>query len=422
MGRLQTFAAFLTLPGDSIEYNLETLIRFSPLRRPQLIDARVDFCAFWVPMRHCYDNWKDFILKGVDEDVNLAVVSANRTVPIPREGGAPFYLHVPSDFPGNIPAHLPRGYNAIWNEYFRDPHVARLARDYIADASRHDRRYGLYASALKTLATTLRSANQREIDANDYQVSVSANKVDIRDLNEAIARYRSETNREYRAVRYREVLKAFYGTMPNIDADQRPLMLAHDVQKISGIEVNGQDSASLGQSVGKTVGVHRFGFPRKMFPEHGVIWVVGLLRFPPIWKDEKHYAMFKANPGYTDIAGEPALDDIQRPKLFKFDDIFWDSPNDQSNAGYAPHAQWHRFLPNLCHPDFVDVDAGYPIRDDAPPNWEGLVREGDNYDQVFATDVLGHWQATGINRVMAHRVIGGVDDSLFLGAIGGRRP
>ena len=64
MDRLDCVDVTLVNPGDRISYDLSGVFRLSPMRRNVILDPVIDIVTCYVPMRHIYSNWTDFIEAG----------------------------------------------------------------------------------------------------------------------------------------------------------------------------------------------------------------------------------------------------------------------------------------------------------------------------------------------------------------------
>lgn len=441
IGHLQTIGRIPVIAGDSFELNCSGLITLSPTRKPLPLDIRVDFFGFYIPHRHIYgDVWKSFIRQGVDETQTLASTSVSPS----KVGTSNLGFLLYSGIPTAVPKHVIDGYSRIWYRYFSDPlHVSpegtsgheppeakfadsfaswvfdtRAAPSDLPDTPystsvdprewNNIREYGLACAHLKTFATTCRDFGV-DLDAGDYNVP-SAAAVDVREFAQVLARYRSEQKRRYFSLRYRDVLRHFFGGDTSEDGDERPEMLFQSSQWLSGVEINGSADANVGQSVGKALGGFRFGMPRKFFGEHGTVWVLMLLRFPPIFAKEKHY-LDKANPSYLEMSGEPGLIDKKPPEEIFFSDIFLGGSS-TTKLGKQPYGNWLRCHPSYVHSRFVDVDAGYPFQD-TPVNSKDAIYIRRDYDKLFWQTPRGQFQWLGKNEVLAIRPVRPPETSLF---------
>src|SRR5690606_39302236 len=78
-------------------------------------------------------------------------------------------------------------------------------------------------------------------------------------------------------------LKASY------DADNRPLLVMRSNLWASGYDVDGTDQTSLGQFSGRVQQTYKHSVPRFFVPEHGTMFTLALVRFPPTATKEIQY-------------------------------------------------------------------------------------------------------------------------------------
>src|SRR5205807_8715356 len=69
----------------------------------------------------------------------------------------------------------------------------------------------------------------------------------------------------------------------------------------------GTDQTSLGQFSGRVQQTYKHSVPRFFVPEHGTMFTLALVRFPPTATREIQYLNAKGALTYTDIAGDPVL-------------------------------------------------------------------------------------------------------------------
>src|SRR5207245_11564761 len=75
----------------------------------------------------------------------------------------------------------------------------------------------------------------------------------------------------------------------------------------SGYDVDGTDQTSLGQFSGRVQQTYKHSVPRFFVPEHGTMFTLALVRFPPTATKEIQYLNAKGALTYTDFAGDPVL-------------------------------------------------------------------------------------------------------------------
>jgi len=373
VGRLQTLTYFNCLPGDGAELDIVGSMQMSPLRRGISLDPRVEVCAFFVPYRHIYDDdWISFIEEGADETVDLT------TVNVPEE--ISFCGH---RFLGTAPLWLTEGYQQIWNEYFRPP--ASVPRRTGFSLTADERLFGYECANLKRVWST---GVPDTIDAADFDVPVAGGTVSLLDISRQKGVLKTERERQFFNVRYRDIIKNAGGYVQT-SADNRPTLLRHSSFWASGFDVDGTTEASLGNHTGRVSQAFRFRMPRWHVPEHGVLWVVALVRYPPINRFESPYFANNPNPSYTEFAGDPDIFMREPPQQVLASDYF--DSGGGATLGQMPFGQFYRTQSHFVHRQYGTLQ-GFPFLDNAPT---GIVNaalvESADYANMFKTTQLGHW-------------------------------
>lgn len=150
MGELVPIMCMPVVPGDKFRVKTESLVRLAPLVAPMMHRVNVFTHYFFVPNRLVWNEWEDFITKGVDGD-DVPVLPSLRLSPdlvasnpsrLFGDGTLWDYLGLPSlkgiggaVFPDPSPngvtapqnyrvSSLPfRAYQLIYNEYYRDQNL-----------------------------------------------------------------------------------------------------------------------------------------------------------------------------------------------------------------------------------------------------------------------------------------------------------
>jgi len=386
IGRLQTLSCLPVLPGDGFSQDIVGGLRLSPLRRGMTMDSNVDICTFYVPHRHIYgENWIDFIEQGWDESVTLATdqvnTSAQPVTPVNCLGAGSLGAGL------TFPLWYSAGYREIWNQFYRPPTTVAERTDAVANWTTDERLYGFRCAQLKSLWTAML---QNDVTSSDYNVSTAGNVLSILDLDAQRGYLKTEQERAFFNVRYRDIISSF-GGRTTIDADVRPDLLMRSTFFASGYDVDGTTEVSLGQYAGRVVQGFRHQVPRWHVPEHGCIWTMMLVRFPVVHERENPFFVNNPNPTYAQLAGDPELVATQPPSGLRLSDVFSES-NDNTVRGYVPFAQWYRTHPNLVHNTF-DALNGFPFLTSVPANQSEMVLvEPNAYDAMFQSNQLRHWQ------------------------------
>lgn len=383
IGRLMTLQAVPIVAGSSIEVHYAGTLTLSELRRRSILDAQVDMLGFFIPFRWTYgSSWNELIEQGVDSNVTLPTYTISNDT---------HYLGSPS-LVGTVPRWLD-GYNRIWNRYFRQPsdHTGERALDLFASDNDREQHFGIRCSRLPSIMT---GGVHPEVSADDINVpdlpSSAVGSFSLLDLSRQQARLKTEREREFFLQRYADVMTDVWGGSTPSDADQRPMMLQHMMSSMTGHDVDGTADANLGQVTGKSVMSLDFRIPRRYFGEHGVIWIVLLLRWPTVHEAEQSYWLRNPSMTYSEIAGDPRVVASEPPVTH--DLTQYATSGFATDAGLVPYGQHYRTVQNSVHRRFDNVN-GYPFLTtafaDRDASW---YHQPGEYDEVFGTTPLGHWQ------------------------------
>nr|QXN72789.1 MAG: major capsid protein [Microvirus sp.] len=114
------------LPGDSVNLKMTAFVRLGPTVFPIMDNLHLDTFFFFVPNRLVWDNWRKFMGETQDNDY----IVPTRTMDLDGYTVGSIYDYMGLPVAGQIQAGgvqnfnhnvLPlRGYNLIWNEWFRD--------------------------------------------------------------------------------------------------------------------------------------------------------------------------------------------------------------------------------------------------------------------------------------------------------------
>lgn len=410
IGRLQTITNFFVYPNDTISIDLVGALRLSRLKRFLVLDCKVDLMAFFVPHRHINTEYTDMIKEGIQSSTTMPVVdvSAGSTLTV-----QPDYLGPVEN--GSIPEVFTGGYNAIWNEYIRPKQNLSERTSAQYETSDDGRKYGRYAARLPQFWNS--GITDGNIDATDYAEvggSSGSGVINLLDMARIQAEYKDQIDLDWFVSEYRDVLQhKFDSGYVSIDADQRPELLMHTEQWLSGYDVDGTDTAELGNWRGKSQGVVTLSVPPKHFNEGGMIWVMALLRFPSILQEEKHwYSTHTCD--YDTFIGDPNVVATKPPHSLDRSDFV--GGTDTVSWGTHPWGQWMRTSPSRVHANFHGPE-GYPFV--SQTQLDGILKVISEYeylqDDFFLSEDLGQWNLISKCEVEARRVIPTTLDSVHAG-------
>src|SRR5258708_40339715 len=89
----------------------------------------------------------------------------------------------------------------------------------------------------------------------------------------------------------------------------------------SGYDVDGTDQTSLGQFSGRVHQTYKHSVSGFFVPEHGTMFTLALVRFPPTAPKEIQYRNAKGALTYTEIACAPVLYAHLQPREISMKDV-----------------------------------------------------------------------------------------------------
>lgn len=411
IGRLMTLSTIPVLPGDSFEQDLVGSLRLSPLRRGLAVDSMVDIFTFYIPHRHVYgEDWIDLMKDGIQSApiTDVDAVSATQSGKL-----SAFAVNGTHSASVNMPKWLYQGYQNIWDNYFKVPYSFDLADVYptLEDFlnMQVDSEFGAVCAYPKSIWTTPLPP-ERGGDSYIAPVSGTDATIDLLDLNAQYGALHSEQERQLYMQRYRDVMKMMGGST-YYDADNRPQLKMRSKFWASGYDVDGTDQTTLGQFAGRVLQSFKHSVPRCYVPEHGIMWTVALVRFPVTHQDEIPYLIANPEIDYETIAGDPAISGNHPPVSMANGDFFLGASDPAFDLGIMPHSQWYRYHPTTIHSRYKDLQ-GYPFLSSQPsPVNTNLYVTSTDYDEMFQSDQLGHWNMQARNNVNVLRTLPTARDS-----------
>jgi hypothetical protein len=315
MGYLLPVCTMEVLPGDTFLGSTSAMLRIAPLAFPLMHRVEVRVHHWYVPNRLLWNGWEEMITGEGPQGAPLVTSGSASASPVLDHQGVP-----PNS--GNVNATSLRGYNTIWNHFYRDhdlqternweeQSLARIAwqKDYLTVARpqpqqgdpvniegyldpirRSERDY----SNLHTGGTGVehwnpdtQSWNAPTGGASSRFLMVSGNSdapslsVNIDQLRRSLALQRIAEARSMFGSRYVDYLR-FLGVNPSDGRLDKPEYLGGGKTTLNFSEVLSTaegTSTSVGDMTGHGIGAVRTNRFRKMFEEHG--WFMSLLSVRP---------------------------------------------------------------------------------------------------------------------------------------------
>src|SRR5699024_9220792 len=151
---------------------------------------------------------------------------------------------------------------------------------------------------------------------------------------------------------------------------------------------------------------------RFFVPEHGSMFTLALVLFPPTATKEIQYLNSKDALTYTDIARDPVLYSILPPRVLSIKEDFH-SP-DSSKKFQIADVQWYRYSPSYFSPAYHLLEGFLFIHE--PPSRDlqerVLIRHHD-YDQFFQSFQLLQWNSQVKFNVTVYRNLPTTRDSIM---------
>lgn len=411
MGRVGCSMCVLTLPGDVFDIDQTFIINMAPFRRQIYLDARIDIATFWIPHRHHYPLWSDFIEDGIDTGTVLGTdtMQAEEWVFLPHW----------TTLPAAKPDWYVNGYLDIYNRFWRPK--SNVNHDTVDDdwaTARHgtisadDREFG-YPAANLTSAIWTATVN-KQLSSGDLDLDTSNDTLDITEIAKQAARVGSERERDFYSFYYKDVIERRGGKV-SIDAagDQRPRMIWHDTEYISGENIRGTDRESIGGLVGRGNATIRHRIPRKYIPEHGCLWTMYTLRFPPISSQETHYLIANLND-YRNMAADERV--VAAEPVIDLDLNNFIDTAATTRIATIPYAHWYRMHPSYAKQTFEDKYGFTFIRGEPTADIGKNYYDIDTDDSNFQTTIFGHGVVSVKNNVQVSRMLPPASTSIYAGS------
>src|SRR5690625_1266109 len=198
-----------------------------------------------------------------------------------------------------IPKHLFQGYLNIYNNYFKAPWMPDRTEANPNELNQDDARYGFRCCHLKNIWT---APLPPETELS-HQMTSSTTSIDIMRLQAAYANLHTDQERDYFMQRYHDDISSF-GGKTSYDADNRRSIVRRSNRWACGDGVDRADQSWLGPFSGRAQQTYNHAAPRFLVPEHGTMFTLALVRFPPAATKEIQYRDAKRELTYTEIAAE----------------------------------------------------------------------------------------------------------------------
>lgn len=399
------------LPGDTISVNLASVCRLATPIVPIMDNIYIDWFFFFVPNRLVWDNWTKLMGERVnpDDDIDYLVpqVAAPTTTGFSRSSLYDYMGIKPATDGFSINNLIPRGYNLIWNHWFRSPWLQDEVTVDLDDGPddpadyvllRRGKRSDYFTSCLPspqrdsdpvlmplgdsavierdststnptlvystsgglktsvaytqfgTTATGgLTVAGEAQFDPNGNLVAnlSDATAASINDIREAFALQRILEADARGGTRYTEILQNFWGVEPEDSRMQRPEYLGGGSRNID-IQAVPQMSETSTTPQGTLSGIgynmtSGIGM-HKSFSEHGHIFCLVSVRADQTYQDGLR-RMWSRRTRYD--FPMPQTANLGEMAVLNKEIYLTGTANDELVFGYNPHWDDYRYIPSM---------------------------------------------------------------------------
>ena len=412
-------------PGDSFQGRIGILCRFKGFAAPVLTPTYLDFYMFYVPNRLAWaeehgdvtGSWTDFI---TGTTINAAQETGPVGVPeeeITATTAPPSYVHNDSFLSnrnlqttqGSENALYSRGYNLIYNNYFKDENDVDIA----INNTDWQEAYQLRNLYNECRDDTAQWQTYAEVETDP--AGLTGSYVGAESIRDAMRRQRFAERREMFGDRYVDLLRS-YGVRTGYNMLERPESLGKSRHVVSFTDIPATAESTTGLTVGDLaghgiVGLHH-RMPRKTFNEHGYIHGVIVVR------PSQFINTLSPPDSIKKTVGQYWAPEFESQTAQEVEETLLSSgglPNEP--VGYVPKFQEYRKTNNFIQSKYKGSDSwgsewtfeqaitsgtGSAIRDD--------LRKvtGTDYDNAFnsTSATEPHFRALVHNGITAYRLCG----------------
>lgn len=457
LGQIVPVGLVEVLPGDSFRHSTSVLLRMSPLAAPVMHPVTVRIHHFFVPHRLIWQKaggtgtFEDFITSGPDgNDTQLVPVEPTTGV----AGDLLDYYGIPPVAGVNISTLPVTGFNAIFDEYYRDQDLVteRAAndktiplcaweKDYFTAARpwpqkgpditlpvagsapvTHDVAgsgtdlsvYSSDAGAYRQMATggtALQSTNTAGSEANRlYADLTQAEAVKVNEFRKAFALQRYAEARARYGSRYTEYLR-YLGITPSDARLDRPEYLGGGRVRVSMSEVlqTGPEGATpvrdygVGDMYGHGVAAMRSNAYRRFFEEHGYVHTLLSVRPKAMYNNGIHRSWLRTD---RETFWQQELQHIGQQEVLK-NEIWADGTSGKNTWGYQDRYREYREHPSNVTGEFRSVLNYWHLSRDfaAEPVLNSSFVECNPSKRIFNEQTQNSLWVMAQNRIVARRKV-----------------
>lgn len=395
IGRVNCIRQQMMMPGERMNISLNGNVRLESLRERDVMRINAHLGVFMTPLRWLWSDYPTYMKEGPDTAVTPPVIASE----------ANWAKYGVGSYKATAPASLYQfwkdAYQRVYNEWYKWPEDA--------DSTGTPNDDGHKAVPLSKVWSRCRYSATPD-DTDDYQVG-SATVVDVRELAEKQARFRSAMKRDVTSYnRWMELIDSEYNGDGSREVDQVPIMLDQTSVGVNPRELPATDGASLGQ----WQSLYDFNVNHQIrgvvAPEHCIISYILTVRFSsviegchPLATNHLDWYELTANPEYL-AAARPV--EVLRQH--------YDQSASATSMGYLP-AGWQWRCDHDVIGERVDTRNSFPYSQLPTTQAEG--KDATRIKDAFRSQALGDYLVDVFISEDSYQPIGNAMDSYFSGML-----
>ena len=400
IGRWNCLRQQILMPGEKMNVDISGSVRLETLRERDVMRIQAELVAFGTPLRWLMDDYVDYIKEGPDTLKTIpqtANFSAYDSVGLGAN-------EVNTD---SCPTFWIDNVKSVHNNWFKWPEDADIS---VWPEN------GSVAVPLSAFWNRARNTATPD-DSDDYEIDVSGATMDVRDLAEKQARFRSGMKRDIFAMddRWLEIMEETYKVDASREVDKVPFMIDRIGIGVDPREMPATDGASLGQWQSMfDFGVsHRLSLPRAV--EHMVISYFLCIRFAPII--EMRHPLATPSPDWHEFAADPEFMSVAQPREVTLGEFTIGAS--ATSIGFLP-AGWQWRCGHDVIGKAVDARESFPYM--KVPQTAAECKDATNIKDAFRSQALGDYLVDVYFNESSQQPIGDSMDSYMSGMKSDARP
>lgn len=395
IGRCNVIRQQMLMPGERMNMNISGTVRLEVLRERDVLRVNAHLATFAQPLRWLWPEYPDYVKEGPD---TLIVPPSITTTNWDKYGVGSYNV----------------GANGEMFQWFRDAPIAcynnwyRWPEDPPATTWDDD---GNIAVPLSHAWSRCRYS-ATPTDSGDYEIDVSTPTMDVRELSQIQAQFRSAMKREVLSYgRFMETVENVYkGANPSREVDKVPMMLDQTSVGVNPREMPAMDGPSLGQWQSMYDFKVNHGIRGIIAPEHMIVTTILTLRFAPII--EMCAPIANKRLDWYELTADPEYLSSAMPVEVQRRDL--QQTASATVLGYLP-AGWQWRTSHDVIGERIDTRDSFPYH--LGPSTQADAKDATRVKDAFRSQSLGDYMVDLYFQEDCQQPIGTSMDSYFSGML-----